>query len=162
MWRGISLSIESAGHIEPPTCTRLNFPGLGEALIFFSLPFLASRGVRDASQVCLVPGQTSPASAEALIFFSLPFLASRGVRDASQVCLVPGQTSPASAEALIFFSLPFLVSRQEKEDTKKGLPLWISPRVEGLRFFIHLNTGDSPGARTQDPILKRDVLYLLS
>jgi len=25
-----------------------------------------------------------------------------------------------------------------------------------------MNTGDSPGARTQDPILKRDVLYLLS
>ena len=84
----------------------------------------------------------------------LPFLASRGVRDASQVCQVPGQTSPAPVGPL--------VSRQEKEDTKKGLPLWISPRVEGLRFFIHLNTGDSPGARTQDPILKRDVLYLLS
>ena len=69
---------------------------------------------------------------------------------------------PGLGEALIFFSLPFLASKQEKEDTKKDLPLWISPRVEGLRFFIHLNTGDSPGARTQDPILKRDVLYLLS
>ena len=31
----------------------------------------------------------------------------------------------------------------------------------GFLCYKHLS-GDSPGIRTQDPILKRDVLYLLS
>ena len=35
--------------------------------------FLPSRSVRDAGQVCLVPGQTSPPSVEGLIFFCLLF-----------------------------------------------------------------------------------------
>ncbi len=34
----------------------------------------------------------------------------------------------------------------------------LTPVIQFVSFFL----GDPPGARTQDPILKRDVLYLLS
>ena len=45
-------------------------------------------------------------------------------------------------------------------ETLKGLPPDCSEQ-EAFRTF-YLWSCDSPGVRTQDPILKRDVLYLLS